>query len=139
MKGINILEKYGIRDTQPRRELVKSIFSFGQRHFSADDLLRAFRKKKVGVSRATIFRTVNLLTKKGLLRSIDLGRGFQMYELAVNSDHHDHLYCVKCGEIIEFEDKTFEKLQDKVCNNNNFIPLKYTLRILGLCKECKRD
>jgi Fur family ferric uptake transcriptional regulator len=132
MKGQNLLEKYDIRDTQPRRELVNIISSFGRRHFSVEDILR-----KGKVSRATTFRAVNLFSQKGLLHSIDLGKGFKLYELALDSGHHDHLYCIKCGRIIEFEDKNIENLQAKACQEKNFKPIKHTLRITGLCKGCR--
>ena len=61
-----------------------------------------------------------------------------MYELALRAGHHDHLYCVSCGKIIEFEDKEIEKLQEKTCQDKKFYPLKHTLKIVGLCKECKK-
>ena len=138
MKGQNLLEKYNIRDTRPRRELMDIISSFGRRHFSVEDILKNPKQKKSKVSRATTFRAVNLFSQKGLLYSIDLGKGFRMYEVALNANHHEHLYCIKCGKIIEFEDKNIEKLQAKACQDKGFRPLKHTLRIAGLCKECKK-
>ena len=60
-----------------------------------------------------------------------------MYEVVSANKHHDHLYCMKCGKILEFEDKTIEALQEKVCRKNEFHCLEHTLRILGLCKKCK--
>ncbi len=59
-----------------------------------------------------------------------------MYELAADSAHHDHLYCLRCGVIIEFEEDRIEKLQVKVCHKEDFRPFRHTLRITGLCKKC---
>ena len=137
MKRVDLLEKHNICDTRPRREFLGVISSFGKRHFSAEDILIALKQRKSKVSRATIFRAINLFLEKGLLCPIDLGKGFRMYELAINSGHHDHLYCIKCGRIIEFEDENIEKLQTKACQDKQFSPLRHTLRIVGLCKECK--
>jgi len=138
MKTLNLLEKYSIRNTYPRREIIKIIFSLDARHFSAEDILKDIKRKGNNISRATTYRAVKLFSQKGLLRLIELGKDFQMYELAVGSNHHDHLYCVKCGKIIEFEDKDIEKLQDKTCKNKKFYPLRHTLKIIGLCKECRK-
>jgi Fur family ferric uptake transcriptional regulator len=133
----DLLSKHAIHKTQPRRELVKIISAFGKRHFSVEDVLRVLKRTKGVVSRASIYRTINLFSKKGLLHAIDIGEGFQMYELAAHKDHHDHLYCIRCGMIIEFKEKLIEELQTKACKKNYFYPLDHTLRIRGLCKACK--
>ena len=137
MKSLNLLEKYSIRKTYPRRKIAKIISSLDIRHFSAEDILKGIKQNNHKVSRATTYRTVKLFSQKGLLRLIELDRDFQMYELATDNDHHDHLYCVNCGKIIEFEDKNIEKLQNETCKNKKFYPLRHTLKIVGLCKECK--
>ena len=138
MKSLDLLEKYNIRNTHPRREIFKIISSLGIRHFSAEDILRGIKQKNSKISRATAYRAVKLFSQKGLLRLIELGRDFQMYELAIGASHHDHLYCINCGKIIEFEDGGIEKLQEKICQNKKFYPLRHTLKIVGLCKECKQ-
>jgi len=138
MKSLNLLEKYSIRNTYPRREMIKSISSLNTRHFSVEDILKGIKQKNSNVSRATIYRTVKLFSQKGLLRPIELDRNFQVYELTTGSNHHDHLYCLSCGKIIEFEDQDIERLQEKTCQSKNFYPLRHTLKIVGLCKECKK-
>jgi len=137
MKALEVLKKYNIHNTRPRREIVEVIFSLNRRHFSAEDILSFLRKKKSSVSRASTYRAINLFSEKNLLQTIDLGRGFKMYEMAISNNHHDHLYCIKCEKIIEFEDKNIEKLQDKVCKDNKFSSFKHTLRIVGLCRRCR--
>lgn len=138
MKSLNLLEKYNIRNTYPRREIVKIISSLNARHFSAEDILKGIKQKNSKISRATAYRAVKLFSQQGLLRPIELDRDFQMYELALGAGHHDHLYCVNCGKIIEFEDEDIEKLQEKTCQDKKFYPLRHTLKIVGLCKECKK-
>jgi len=137
MKRQGLLAKSNISNTKARREIAQSITSLGQRHFSAEDLLRKLRQKKSKVSRASTFRALKLFSEKGILEAIDLGRGFKMYEASGNSKHHDHLYCLRCGKIIEFEDRQIEKLQDRACLKKKFKPFNHTLRIIGICKECK--
>jgi len=137
MKDQSLLEKHSIRSTSPRREILRAISSLKKRHFSAEDLLQFIEKKKRGVSRASTYRTIKLFSQKGLIKPIELVKDYQMYELADEEKHHDHLYCIECGKIIEFEDKNIEKLQDKVCQGRSFYPLRHTLKIIGSCKECR--
>ena len=137
MKALNLLDKYNIRNTYSRRKICKIISSLNARHFSAEDILKGIKQKNNKISRATAYRAVKLFSQKGLLRMIELGRDSQMYELAVEAGHHDHLYCLNCGKIIEFEDANIEKLQEKTCQDKKFYPLRHTLKIVGLCKECK--
>lgn len=135
---MDLLLEHNIRNTQARAEIAKLIVSFGKRHFSAEDILNNLKRKKSRVSRASTFRALKLFSEKGILETIDLGKGFKMYEVSGNNKHHDHLYCVKCGKIIEFEDNQIEKLQDRACLKKKFKPFKHTLRIVGICRECKQ-
>ncbi len=134
----DLLTQSKIRKTKPRQDIIVVISSLPKAHFSAEDVLAGLKKKKRRVSRASVYRAIKLFSKRGVLRATDLGQGFQVYELATNKSHHDHLYCIKCGNIIEFEDETIERLQAKACKENRFYHLRHTLRIIGLCKECKK-
>ncbi len=137
MKNLDLLKQYKIRPTQPRREIAHYLVSSKRRHFSAEDILKYLKIRKAPVSRASAYRAVRLFSRKGLLRQIDLGKGFNLYEVALRNSHHDHLYCLKCGRIIEFEDENIEQLQTKACRKKNFKAFTHTLRIIGLCKECR--
>ncbi len=131
------LEKYNIRKTQTRKEILKAISSLKRSHFSVEDILNYLRRKKSDVSRASVYRTIKLFLKKGFLRPTDLGRDSCVYEFTFNKNHHDHLYCIRCGKIIEFKEQAIEEQQLKVCKKFGFKPLSHGLRISGLCKECK--
>lgn len=132
-----LLQKHNIQNTRARRELLKAIFSLEKRHFSVEDVLDVSKRRNYKISRATAFRAMSLFSDRGLLNPIDLGKGFMMYELTQDNGHHDHLYCVKCGEIIEFEDEMIENLQHKICEDKEFHFLKHTLRIVGVCNKCR--
>jgi Fur family ferric uptake transcriptional regulator len=137
MNSESILNQYSIQKSRPRLQIIEVILSLGEGHFSVEDILKALRRKRSRVSRASSYRAIKLLSKKGFLRTTDLGKRFQVYEVASNKKHHDHLYCVRCGRIIEFEVRLIEKLQLDICQEKRFKPLSHTLRISGLCKECR--
>jgi Fur family ferric uptake transcriptional regulator len=137
MEIADVLKKYGLRHTYPRTELVKLIMKFPMRHFCVEDILQHLKRTRPAISRASAYRTVGLFVKKGFLRGVDLGCDFQMYEIAQANEHHDHLYCVSCGRVIEFKAPAIEKLQTRAARRKSFFPLSHTLRISGICARCK--
>ena len=137
MEKINLLQKYNIKNTNPRKKIIDVIVFLGKRHFSAEDVLNNLLQKRSTASRASVYRAIKLFAKSGLLREIDLGQGFHIYELAENTSHHDHIYCLRCGKIIEFKDDAIETLQKKVCTKKSFYPVSHTLRIAGICNTCR--
>jgi ferric uptake regulator, Fur family len=60
-----------------------------------------------------------------------------IYEFVVGKQHHEHLICVECGKIIEFNKEEIEQLQEKVCEEYDFTPINHRLEIFGLCSDCK--
>lgn len=105
-------------------------------HFTADDLLVWSREKDKGISRATVYRTLLLLTNLGLLESLDFGDGRLCYESAEGRKHHDHLVCLQCGSITEFHCGEIEELQCEVANKLDFKVEHHSLKIYGICKYC---
>lgn len=139
MVNVNrVLEQYKIRNTAARREILEAILSLNTRHFSAEDILGYLKRNKKRTSRASVFRALALFSRKRLIKSTDLVKNFTLYEFTFNLRHHDHLYCVRCGKIIEFEEERIETLQELVCQKNKFHPLQHNLKITGLCAKCRR-
>jgi len=138
MEVKDLFSRYGIRNTAVRRQIFQTILGFKRRHFSAEDVLVFLRGAKNNVSRASVFRTISLFSRKGLLKIADLEKKYTLYELGFNSRHHDHLYCVVCGRIIEFEDNRIESWQREVCSRNKFYPLSHSLKIEGICDSCRK-
>jgi Fur family ferric uptake transcriptional regulator len=77
------------------------------------------------------------LTEAGLAREVRLGDGKTYYEHHYNHEHHDHMICTECGEVIEFFSPELEKMQDEMAAKYNFKPTHHSLRILGLCERCQ--
>jgi Fur family ferric uptake transcriptional regulator len=131
------LRRRGFRMTAERRAILERVVR-SSGHFDADSLLRSLRADGESVSRATVYRTIGHLVDAGLLRKYDLGDRHTQYEPAVGKEHHEHMICVVCGEILEFVEKRIETLQDEVCRRHDFRPLSHTLHIHGICAKCDR-
>ena len=130
------LKEQGLKLTAQRREVAQRALS-RHRHFSAEELYEELRGRHAGISRATVYRTLKLLADKQLLEVHDFDRGYRQYETQVGRHHHDHLVCLKCRRIVEFENEAIEKEQDKVARRHRFKILSHSHKIYGLCGACR--
>ncbi|MHB1000922.1 MAG: Fur family transcriptional regulator [Armatimonadota bacterium] len=108
-------------------------------HFEADDIVIGLRHSGNRVSRASVYRTLPLLVECGLLRDVYSAEKHCHYEHVFGHEHHDHLICSGCGSTIEFSNSEIEAMQDRICKEYGFFPVRHKLEITGLCKECKSD
>ncbi len=107
-------------------------------HFRADDLLFQMIGNSHKTSKATIYRTLPLLVKSGVLTEIIDANNNVLYENASgNTGQHAHLICIQCSKIIEFQDPEIEIRQKKICGAHQFEVLKYRYEVLGYCSQCK--
>jgi len=127
----------GLRNTPQRDSIVETIFSSDE-HFTADDLWEKIRKTQSRTSRATIYRTLSLLVEAGLLHEIDLGDDQKTYDPNfIDSPAHNHLVCIDCGKIIEFEDTNIQLLNDCAARRLGFRPSKQSLKIEACCEQLR--
>jgi Fur family ferric uptake transcriptional regulator len=127
----------GLRYTSERRAVVGVVFD-RHRHFEADDLVVWTRGHRPAVSRATIYRTLELLVKAGLVRQMTLGdKSAQHYEQVLGIPHHDHLICLACGRVQEVQSADLEREQDALCDRHGFEAHHHNLEIFGLCRRCR--
>lgn len=137
-QGVKRLRKYlsdrNLRCTAQREVIVRQVLALNE-HFDADDLHERLRGKGRGVSRATVYRTLQHLQKCGLIREVLRCEGRAKYEQTVG--HHDHMVCVRCGRIVEFRDEQIEELVTKLCERRGFKPSEHRLGVKGVCSECQ--
>jgi len=131
------LSKQGLKLTRERTALLREIFATHY-HFEADELLFKMKEKRVKISRATVYRTLELLVKSGMVRRVHLGEDHYHYEYVTGNSHHDHLICTTCGTVIEFHDPILEERQLEICDRKKFTPTFHNLQILGICDACRR-
>jgi len=134
---IQYLKENNLKVTQERLALLDEIFSTNE-HLDADDLLARMRAKKKKVSRATIYRTLDLLVQCGLVRKSRLGQEHYFYEKVQPGRRHDHMVCTHCGKVIEFWDPVLDERQRQICQEHHFRPSFYSLQIQGLCEACQK-
>lgn len=130
------LSSKDLKLTKEREAVLREIFLY-RGHLEAEDLWHRLRKKKKRASRATIYRTLELLVDSGIVRKVDLGHGHSHYEHVLGHAHHEHMVCLKCGKVIEFSDKKIEDSLKRLCEKSRFEHSSHCFQIFGYCKDCK--
>jgi len=133
------LEQEGLRSTQPRRVVVDEIVR-RDTPFTSAELLESVQLRSPGIGRATVFRTLDLLSRMGILQRIhqDADGGRCHTYLACDGSHHHHLICNACGSVTDFqEDATLDALVRKVEQHTAFKIEGHRLELVGLCPHCQ--
>ena len=94
-------------------------------HFDCEDIISLIKDKKQKVSRATIYRTLDILVKYDFARKLTLDDGIARYENKLSTDHHDHMIDIETNEIIEFYSEELEKLQDDIADKYGYEIVKH--------------
>ena len=132
---LSFLRARGLRATAERRLLIREIFA-QHGHIDADSIVDAVRARGLSISRATVYRNLELLVEAGLAHKVRLhGRRF-LYEHLHAGQRHDHLACRGCGKLIEFVSPGITALLGEICRAHGFEGKDNQLQILGLCREC---
>jgi Fur family ferric uptake transcriptional regulator len=132
---VDFVHRRGLRMTAERRAICEEIFE-QHTHLDAGALLRALRRRRVPVSRATVYRNLELLVECGLVRRQRLGSGRTLYEHVHAGLEHDHLVCESCGHVVEFVSPGIVALRAEICRAHGFEPQPHGLQILGRCRAC---
>ena len=131
------MAKKGLRSTDQRRLIVETFFR-APNHISIEELLAQVRESDPKVGYATVYRTLKLLAECGVAHERRFGDGLTRYELADDTSHHDHLICLECGDIVEFEEPRIEELQEAVASKYGFELKSHKHEMYGVCPKCLR-
>jgi Fur family ferric uptake transcriptional regulator len=130
------LEQNHLKQTR-QRELVLQTFLEAKRHVTSEDLYQAVRVKHTNIGYTTVYRTMKLLVEAGLATERHFDDGITRYE--IEQEHHDHLVCVKCGKIQEFESDSIERTQSEIAAAHGFEILRHRHELYGHCASCRGD
>jgi Fur family transcriptional regulator, ferric uptake regulator len=133
------LSERGIRMTDQRRAIL-TVIETAAKHLDASQILRKARALDASIDRSTVYRTLDLLKRHGLIDELDLmhikGEG-HYYERKLGRDHI-HMACLRCGKITEFVSKTFESLKSQLERDCSFHIVVARLEVGGYCAGCRR-
>lgn len=121
-----------------QRQAIAEVFFRGKKHVSIGEVLVVARRKQASIGFATVYRTMKLLHESGLACEHKFGEGQEArYEPRELGAHHDHLICVSCGRIVEFEDDDVERIQTEIAERHGFVVTSHRHEIYGTCPDCR--
>ena len=121
-----------------QREQVAQVILESPGHLSVEDIEKRLRERGLRIGKATVYRTLDLLAKSGMIVERDFGEGFHRYEPVPGHPHHEHLICVRCGKVVEFSNERLERLKALIADEYGFRHLHHRLEIYGVCRECQQ-
>ena len=126
-----------LKVTLPRLKILEVLENSPNHHLSAEDIYRVLIEHHEEVGVATIYRVLSQFEESGIVHKLNFENNQAVYELC-GVEHHDHLVCVKCNTIIEFQDDVIEQHQLQIAKKHGFELTEHTLYLYGLCKDCQK-
>ena len=132
------------RLTAPR-EAILDFLSRSSKHMSAKEIYASLHGFYPGIGLSTVYRTLDLLARMGIITKLAIGDGQSRYECKSKKkdEHHHHLICTNCGKIINYSEFLDEELslvkktEEKLAKKYDFIIQDHNIEFLGICKKCK--
>lgn len=133
------LREQGLPVTQQREAIAEVVFASSE-HLSVEDIEQKLRDGGERIGKATIYRTLEMLVKSGLVEEHDFGEGFKRYEhLFGQQPVREHLVCTECGRVADIHSPELVRMQEEVARRRGFLPARYRLQIYGLCADCQAE
>jgi Fe2+ or Zn2+ uptake regulation protein len=130
------LNEVNLRAT-PARVALMSLLELSDKPIDVQTMIDYLERQKISTDPATVFRIVNMFTKTGLTKQIQLQEGKFRYELSSKADHH-HLVCSKCGDIQDISDCHIEVFEKSIEKKKNFKVTSHSLEFFGICSNCQK-
>ena len=128
------LEDHNLKHTK-QRDLILEAFLATRGHVTSEELYQLVRERNPNIGYTTVYRTMKLLAEAGLAQERNFDDGVTRYEM--DQEHHDHLVCLGCGRIIEFECEEIETLQTDIAKRHGFEVVRHRHELYGHCSECR--
>ena len=132
------LKSAGLKVTLPRLKILEVLEKSFNHHLTVEDIYRVLIEQNKEINVATIYRVLSQFEESGIVNKLNFENNQSVYELS-NVEHHDHLVCVKCNTIIEFQDDVIEQHQLQIANKYGFQLTDHSLYLYGLCKTCQES
>lgn len=130
------LKRAGLKITLPRLKILTILQDPKNQHISAEDVYKILLDQNEEIGLATVYHVLNQFDDAGIVSRHHFEGGKSVFELS-QKEHHDHLVCLKCGRVIEFEDETIERRQEEIAKQNNIRLTNHSLYLYGECEDSK--
>lgn len=132
----NFLRTASLKKTRTRELIFREIFGHSPLHLNAAEIHARLRSKGHRISLATVYRTLRLMVRSGMVSALDLGEDHSHYEPEIDRPGHGHFICLACGRVREFEHSELHGLLTRLGEAEEFQLRKYSLQVFGTCRQC---
>jgi len=132
------LKDAGLKITLPRVKILQILESADVHHVSAEDVYKKLLANGEEIGLATVYRVLTQFEQAGLIVRHNFEGGHSVFELS-SDQHHDHIVCLRCGKVEEFNDSEIERRQEEVARGLGFELTDHHLNLYGLCPDCARQ
>jgi Fur family ferric uptake transcriptional regulator len=132
-----VLKEHSYKLTPQRRAVVRTIVS-SQDHLSPATLYQKVRQTHPTIGLTTVYRTLEILARLELICELHTGGSYRSYTTGV-PEHHHHLICSKCGEVINFAGYYLTELEQRLSRETGFEIEGHLLEFTGLCQNCQQN
>lgn len=134
------IQSKGYKMTKQRRKVLESLLNNSNEHMTAEEIYKMIKKDDKDIGFATVYRSLDMLEKSGVIQHLTFGEGCKRYHFSGNGfiDKHYHLVCEECGKIIDIKHDVIEILKEDVLLEKNFIIRDQRVQIYGICEECAK-
>ena len=134
----SFLKGHNYRLTSQRLEVLQLVLETNG-HFDIEGIVDTVRQRRLKVSRATVYRTLEYLEQGNVIQRVHTAHGKRLFERVPGKKRHEHIYCLKCGRTVEFRDPTLEERVHAISEMNGFTCANYAFQISGVCDNCRRS
>ncbi|QUI23911.1 transcriptional repressor [Vallitalea pronyensis] len=134
------LQTYGYKLTVQRQTVLDAMLKNTDKHLSAEEIFEKVKEINPHIGMATVYRTIQLFEKIGIIHQIFLNDGMMRYHM-VNPDEkheHHHLICEICGDVIDVKEDMLETFEEKLLLKKGFIVTNHRVKVFGICKTCAK-
>ena len=119
-----LLNKEGMKFTSARMAVLENLMN-NDEHRECEEIFSDLLSRDIQISRATVYRTLDVLVKYEYIRKLDIGDGKLRYEKKIGNPHHDHMICIETGDIIEFHHESIERMQDEIAKKHGYKVIRH--------------
>ncbi|WP_163498551.1 Fur family transcriptional regulator [Helicobacter suis] len=128
------IRKNGLKNSKQREEVVSVLYKSGT-HLSPEEITQSIRLNDKNTSISSVYRILNFLEKENFIYTLETNKNGRRYEIAAK-EHHDHIICLHCGEIIEFVDLEIEERQIQVAQEHKAKLVSHDMKLFVICAKC---
>ena len=129
------IKKNGLKNSKQREEIISVLYKSGT-HLSPEEITNVIKTKDKNASISSVYRILSFLEKEHFITALEADKSGRRYEIAAK-EHHDHIICLTCGDIVEFVDSDIERLQVEIAKQFGAHLVSHDMRLFVKCSKCQ--